>query len=160
MHYRAYGTPVVVARPFNAYGPGQDQRALIPSAIRAALIGEDFPITPGEQRRDFIFVTDVIDGLLEVATAHGIEGKSLDLGTGHATSVRDVVERVFSLCGGGGKPQVGALAYRPGVIWELVADADRTEQLTGWRAKIGLEEGLKATIKAAVETRVNVLCNG
>jgi nucleoside-diphosphate-sugar epimerase len=160
MYYRAHGTPVVVARPFNAYGPGQNQRALIPSAIRAALNGEDFPITAGEQRRDFIFVRDVIDGLLEVATAQGIEGKSLDLGTGQTTSVRDAVERVFSLCGGSGKPQVGALAYRPGLVWESVADAERTEHLTGWRAKIGLEEGLKATIKAAIETRVSASCNG
>ncbi len=152
MYYRAHGTPVVVARPFNVYGPGQTPRALIPSAIQAALSGHDFPTTPGEQRRDFIYIDDVIDGFLDVAAAAGIEGKTLDLGTGRATAVRNVVERIFALCCSDSRPNFGALPYRPGVVWELVADADQTMCLTGWQAKIGLDEGLKTTIKALAET--------
>jgi nucleoside-diphosphate-sugar epimerase len=148
MYHRAYGTPVVVARPFNVYGPGQNERALIPSAIQAALSGQDFPTTPGRQRRDFIYINDVLEGFLAVATADGIDGESLDLGTGRATSVRDVVERIFALTKSTGRPQIGALPYRPGVVWELVANANRTEQLTGWRAKTGLDEGLRSTIEA------------
>ncbi len=151
MYHRAHGTPVVVARPFNVYGPGQNERALIPSAIRAALSGQDFPMTPGEQRRDFVYVDDVIQGFLAAARANGIEGQNLDLGTGQATPVRAVVERIFALVGPVGRPLVGALPYRRGVVWELVADADRTHQLTGWRAKIGLEEGLQTTIKTMEE---------
>jgi UDP-glucose 4-epimerase len=158
MYHRAHGTPVVIVRPFNVYGPGQNEQALIPSAIRAALSGQDFPMTPGEQRRDFVYVDDVIQGFLAVARANGIEGQTLDLGTGQATPVREVVERVFALVAQVGatlavaRPLVGALPYRPGVVWELVADAHRTRQLTGWRAKIGLEEGLQTTIEAMIET--------
>jgi len=148
MHYRVHGTPVVIARPFNAYGPGQTGRALIPAAIRAALNGEDFPTTPGEQRRDFVHVDDIVDGFLAFATAPGIEGESLDLGTGRTTSVRAVVEQIYQLCKGSGKPKIGALPYRPGVVWELGADAKRTHRLTSWQARIGLPEGLKQTIKA------------
>jgi nucleoside-diphosphate-sugar epimerase len=152
MYYRAHGTPVVVARPFNVYGPGQAQQALIPAAIRAALSGHAFPTTPGEQRRDFIYVDDVVNGFLVIAATAGIEGESLDLGTGHATTVRDVVDRIFALCGGAGRPKIGALPYRPGIVWESVADAARTERLTGWQARTGLEEGLKLTIKAFAKT--------
>jgi nucleoside-diphosphate-sugar epimerase len=148
MYYRVYGTPVVVARPFNVYGPGQMQNSLIPTAIQAALDGQDFPMTPGRQRRDFIFVDDAVNGFLAIAAAPGIEGKSFDLGTGQATTVQDVVERIFALCGGAGQPQVGALAYRPGVVWESVADADRTKQSTGWQARIGLAEGLEITVNS------------
>jgi UDP-glucose 4-epimerase len=148
MHFRAYGTPVVIARPFNVYGPGQSARALVPAAIRAALGGEDFPATPGEQRRDFVHVDDIMDGLLAVAVAPGIEGDSLDLGTGQTTSVRELIELIFELCEGRGRPRLGALPYRPGVVWELCADAEQTYALTGWRAKTGLLEGLKHTIEA------------
>ncbi len=148
MAYRAHGMPVVVARPFNVYGPGQNERALIPSAVRAALADQDFPATPGEQRRDFIYVDDCIAGFLTLALVDGIEGESLDLGTGVATPVRQVVERIFALTGGRGRPQIGALPYRPGLVWEQVAHAERTAQLTGWWAKVGLEEGLQAMIKA------------
>jgi nucleoside-diphosphate-sugar epimerase len=152
MYYRAHGVPVVVARPFNVYGPGQNHRALIPSAIRAALSGQDFPMTPGEQRRDFIYVKDVIEGFLALAKAAGVEGHSLDLGTGHATSVREAVEQVFSLCGSTSRPQAGALPYRPGVVWELAADARCTQELTGWAAQTELEEGLQRTINAFTAT--------
>lgn len=150
MAYRAYGTPVIVARPFNVYGPGQNSHALIPAAIRAALGGRDFPTTPGEQRRDFVYVDDLIQGFLALALAEGIEGQSLDLGTGVATPVRHVVERVFALMGAetSGRPQIGALPYRPGIVWELVADAQRTAQRTGWRAQTGLDQGLQRTIAA------------
>ncbi len=152
MYYRAYGIPVVVVRPFNVYGPGQDERALIPSAIRAALSGQDFPMTPGEQQRDFVYVDDVIQGLLGIAVADGIDGESLDLGTGQAISVRNAVERIFALTKSVGRPLVGALPYRNGMVSKLVADADRTKRLTGWQAKIPLEKGLEITIKALAET--------
>jgi UDP-glucose 4-epimerase len=148
MYYRAYGTPVVLARPFNVFGPRQNPQALIPAAIRAALANEDFPMTPGEQARDFIYVNDVIEGLLACSVADGVEGVSLDLGTGHALAVRDVVERVFALVEGRGKPLIGALPYRPGVTWRLVSDAERTTRLTGWRAEIGLDQGLQSTLQA------------
>ncbi len=147
MFYRAYGAPVVVVRPFNIYGPGQSQRALIPAAIRAAHSHTDFETTPGEQRRDFIYVDDVIEGLIAAAVAPEVEGESLDLGTGLATPVRQVVERIFALTGSAGRPRIGALPYRPGLVWELVANAERTARLTGWRAKVGLDEGLRATIQ-------------
>jgi nucleoside-diphosphate-sugar epimerase len=152
MYYRAYGMPVAVARPFNVYGPGQTLRALVPAAFQAALSGQNFPMTPGEQRRDFIYIDDVIDGFLAAAATAGIEGESLDLGTGQATAVRAVVERIFALCGGAGQPSIGALPYRPGVVWETVADADRTQRLTGWSATIGLVEGLELTIQNIAKT--------
>ena len=55
---------------------------MIPAAIDAALGGQDFPMTPGGQERDFIYVDDVVDGFLAMARAPGIDGYSLDLGTG------------------------------------------------------------------------------
>jgi nucleoside-diphosphate-sugar epimerase len=151
MYWRAHGLPVVTARPFQVYGPGQPARTLIPSAIGAALAGEDFPMTPGEQERDFVYVEDVVAGLLAAAGAPGIEGESLDLGTGIARPVCQVVERIWALAEARGRVLPGALPYRPGeggstAPLHIVADADRTARLTGWRARVGLEEGLKRTI--------------
>ncbi len=146
MHYRAFETPVVVVRPFNVYGPGQSQRALVSSAIRAALDEQGFDTTPGEQQRDFIYVDDLVRGFLVAAVSDGIDGKSLDLGTGQATSVRDIVRRIFALAGASCQPAIGALPYRPGIVWKLVANAERTARLTGWRAKTSLDQGLQMTI--------------
>jgi UDP-glucose 4-epimerase len=147
MYWRVHSLPVVTVRPFQVYGPGQPAHTLIPAAIRAALTGEDFPMTPGEQKRDFVCVDDVVAGVLAVATAPGVEGQSLDLGTGTARSIRQVVERVWELAGGTGQILPGALPYRPGEVMHLVADAERTARLTGWRAQVGLDEGLRCAIE-------------
>ncbi len=146
MFWRAYGLPVVTARPFQVYGPGQPPHTLVPAAIRAALSGDDFSMTPGEQQRDWIYVQDVVGGLMAASSAPGIEGKSLDLGTGKTHSVRQVVERIWEMSGARGRILPGSLPYRPGEVMHLAADADRTARLTGWRAAVGLEEGLRRTI--------------
>lgn len=145
-YWRAHGLPVVTVRPFQVYGPGQPTHTLIPSAIRAALAGEDFRMTPGEQKRDFIYIEDVVEGLLAAATAPSIEGQSLDLGTGQVHPVRQVVERIWEITEARGRILPGALPYRPGEVMHLAADADRTARLTGWRAAVGLEEGLRRTV--------------
>ncbi|NLE99425.1 MAG: NAD(P)-dependent oxidoreductase [Anaerolineales bacterium] len=144
--WRATGLPVVTVRLFQVYGPGQPERMLVPAAIRAALTGADFPTTPGEQQRDFIYITDVVDGLLAAAQAAGVDGQSLDLGTGVAQPVRGVVERIWELADAKGRALMGALPYRQGEAMRLVADADRTAALTGWRARTGLDLGLRQTI--------------
>ena len=147
MYWRAHGSPVVTMRPFQVYGPGQPSHTLTPAAIHAALTGDDFPMTLGEQKRDFIYVEDVVDGILAAAAAPGIEGQSLDLGTGRVHTVRQVVERIWALTGARGQMRPGALPYRSGAVMHLVADAERTARLTGWRAQVGLEEGLKRVIE-------------
>ena len=147
-YWRAYGMPIVTVRPFQTYGPGQPEHTLVPAAIRAAAEGHDFPMTPGEQKRDFIYVDDVVNGLLATASAPGIEGQSLDLGTGQAHTLREVVEQIWAMTGARGQILAGALSYRPNDIMYLAADADRTARLTGWRAKVELKEGLRHTIDA------------
>lgn len=148
MYWRAHRLPVVVVRPFQVYGPGQPAHTLVSAAIGAALAGEDLPLTPGEQERDFVFVEDVVQGMLRAATAPGIEGESVDLGTGQPCSCRRVVELVWRMTDARGQMFVGALPYRAGEVMRIVADAERTARLTGWRAQTALEEGLRETIHA------------
>jgi UDP-glucose 4-epimerase len=146
--YNAWGAPVVWMRLFQVYGPGQREQALIPAAIQAALNDEDFRMTAGEQQRDFIFVEDVVEGLLAAATAPAIEGRTLDVGTGQLHRIRAVVERIWALSGTRGQILAGALPYRPGEVSAIPADVDRTRRLTGWEARMELETGLQKTIEA------------
>ncbi|MFN2282965.1 MAG: NAD-dependent epimerase/dehydratase family protein [Anaerolineae bacterium] len=146
--YNAWGAPVVWMRLFQVYGPGQREKALIPAAIQAALNDEDFRMTAGEQQRDFIFVEDVVEGLLAAATAPGIEGRALDIGTGQLHRIRAVVERIWALSSARRKILAGALPYRPGEVSAIPADVDRTRRLTGWASQVALETGLQKTIEA------------
>ncbi len=146
--FNAWGMPVVWVRPFQVYGPGQHARAFVPSAIRAALAGEDFSMTPGEQRRDFVYVEDVVEGMVAAVTAPGVEGRALDLGTGQLYRLLDVVEYIWTLTRARGRILAGALAYRPGEVEALAANVERTRRLMGWVARVGLEEGLRRTVRA------------
>lgn len=146
MYWQAHGLPAVTVRPFQVYGPGQPAHTLIPAAIRAALTGENFQMTPGEQERDFIYVEDIVEGMLAAAQAPGIEGQSLDLGTGQVYTIREAVERIWTITEARGHILAGALSYRTGEVMRLVANADLTARLTSWRARVGLEEGLRRTI--------------
>lgn len=145
-YWRQLDLPVVTARLFQVYGPGQPAHTLIPAAALAALQGQDFEMTPGEQRRDFVYVEDVIDGLVAAATAPHIEGRSLDLGTGHAREIRQVVEQIWSMTDASGQMLPGTRKYRPGVAMHLAADASRTSEMIGWRSEVDLASGLQRTI--------------
>jgi len=146
LYARIYDLPTVNMRLFAVYGPGQPPKTLISSAACAALEDRDFPMTPGEQMRDFVFVGDVVEGYLRAAAAVGIEGVSIDMGAGRAFKIREVVTKLFEISGSRGKPLVGALPYRPSETMKQVADPRVARELLGWQATTLLEDGLRQTI--------------
>lgn len=148
MYRRTQGWPVAGAMLFQVYGPGQSRRNVIPAAIEAAVSGRDFPITAGRQQRDWIYIDDVIDGLLAVAAADRFDADTLELGTGQTRRVQDVVERVYALAGQGGRVLVGALPDRPGEVERYCAEAETTWSQLKWRARVSLDDGLQTTIEA------------
>lgn len=134
--------PINGATIFQAYGPGQPGNTLVPSALAAARQGRDFPMTSGAQERDWIYIDDVVTGLIKLAES-GIEpGQSIDLGTGRTTTLLEVVTRIYEMAGRGGRPLPGTLADRPGEVTKQVAHAQETEEQIGWRAVTSLSEGL------------------
>ena len=142
-----YHLPVVHARIYMVYGPGQrDRTKVVPAAIRAALAGEAPRLSSGARPVDWNFVDDVAEGLERLSEAPGLEGRRVELGSGELVTVRALVERISALCGGP-PPAIGALPDRP---LERVrrADAAATMAATGWRARVGLDEGLRRTIAA------------
>jgi UDP-glucose 4-epimerase len=147
MYARTRGWPIVGAMPFQTYGPGQDSQYLVSGAMAAAIAGEDFALTSGSQEKDWIYVSDVVDGLLAVSEAALPPGTSLDLGTARLTSVAAVVNQIYELVGGEGKPVVGALPSRAGEVQAQTADVGRTRDLIGWEAGVSLEQGLRNTFE-------------
>ena len=133
-------------RLFHVYGPAQPATGLIASAILAALRGERFAMTPGEQERDFVFIEDVAEALLAALTTSLARVETYDVGTGVGCSVRSVVRRIFEKAGGEGEVLAGALPYRSREIMRLVADPQPTARDLAWQARPNLETGLTLTI--------------
>ena len=146
MVHRRRGYPIVTVRPFTVYGTRQSARALIPQVILAALRGEDFAMTGGEQTRDFTYVDDVVEGYIRASLSEKAVGQTINLGTGEERPIKDVVLKALELMGDPVKPLIGALPYRPREIWRLYSDSSKARELLGWQPQASLEEGLRKTI--------------
>lgn len=146
MFFHGYGWPVVMVRPFNAYGPWQSPDRVIPEIIGRALRGEPLRMTQGTQTREFNYVEDLADGFVRLATAPGIEGELFNLGCGQEVSMRDLATMVLRLMGDPVAPQFGALPERPTEIRRMVSDSTKALSTLGWKPSVLLEEGLSRTI--------------
>lgn len=148
MYARTAGWPIHGAMIFQAYGPGQPPHLFVPAALRAALAGENFPMTAGEQEKDWIHIDDVVAGFSALLAAELPPGETVEFGGGRSVSLADVADHIYRLAGRGGGPLLGALPSRPGEEPRQVADAERTAALIGWRPQISLEEGLARLVNS------------
>ncbi|MBE2202291.1 MAG: NAD(P)-dependent oxidoreductase [Anaerolinea sp.] len=148
MYSRTQGWPIHGAMIFQAYGPHQSARALVPAATAAALAGQDFPLTRGVQQKDWIYVTDVVSGLLCALHTELPAGMTVQLGSGQGASVAEVVTMIYDLvaqhgwAAQQGKPMIGALPSRPGEAPQQIADTAYTKELLGWETAVSLRSGL------------------
>jgi dTDP-glucose 4,6-dehydratase len=144
----AFDLPVVIARPFNTYGPRQTARAVIPTVIGQALSRETIELGVTSTTRDFLFVEDTCAGIMRCAQADGITGEVINLGTGVEVTIADLVERVQRLVGREVPVGQSEERMRPGAseVERLLADASKAERLLNWRATVHLDEGLQRTI--------------
>lgn len=146
MFHALYGLPVVIARVFMVYGPAQqDETKLVPYTIRSVACGEAPGITSGRRQIDWIYVDDVVAGLITLSSAPGLEGGTVDLGSGSLITTAELVEVICSLMKTAVRPQFGALADRP-LEPVRVARVAETTALTGWTPTVSLREGLTRTI--------------
>lgn len=145
--HACYGTPTVCLRPTMVYGPGQcDTRKLVPYVTTSLLRGEAPELSSGARRADWVYIDDVADAVLSAAVAPGLEGRTLDVGTGKLASVREIVERLIRICGVSVSPIFGALPERSNEQ-EQFADVEVSEACMGWRARTGLDDGLTRTVE-------------
>ena len=150
---RRHGLESAHLRLFSVYGPGEDQRRLVPSVVRALLDGRPVPLTPGEQARDFVYVDDVAEALLDAALLPGIDGLTANVGTGVQTTVRDLCLKLADLTGGHELLRFGALPYRGGERFAWRAATEHAAAALGWRARTSLDAGLRQTVAHEHELR-------
>ena len=150
MHSRD-GCPVVVLRPFSVYGPAQPSDMFVAEAVDCAVQTLPFKMSRGEQKRDLVFVADVVRALINAAEAPGIEGRVINLGTGKAHRLRDVAERIWKLSETQAPLLIGARHAAPEKLYDTWADITLARRLLGWEPMIDLDTGLRQTIGWARE---------
>jgi nucleoside-diphosphate-sugar epimerase len=147
MYQQGLHWPIVLVRPFNAYGPTQTPDRIIPETIVRTLRKQELLLTTGRQTREFNYVEDIADGFIRLATTPGIEGELFNIGGGEEVTIRNVVEQIIELLGNPIEPKFGALEHRPNEIWRMYCDSTKARERLGWQPAHSLREGLAKTIE-------------
>ena len=150
MFHSLYRLPVVVLRPTLAYGPGQEAGMFLPSLIRSLVEKRPFVMTPGEQTRDFVYITDLVDAMIQASRARAAPGQVINIGSGTPVKLLDLAIMVERLLDRQGLVKVGGREYRPDEIMDYCVDTTKARTLMGWKPKVSLDEGIKLTIASFV----------
>jgi len=148
-YQRSFGTPVVVVRPFNTYGPRQSARAVIPSIVAQALAANEVRLGSPEPVRDLTYVADTVSGLVVAANQAEATGSVLNLGTGEGIRIGDLARKIVELVGRDVPIVHDAERVRPAEseVQRLISDNSRMTELTGWRPTTTLKDGLIETVR-------------
>jgi len=145
---RIFGTDAAILRPFNNYGPRQNEKSyagVIPVTIKRILSGEAPVIYgDGKQSRDYLYVTETADAAVRVYECPGTRGRVLNVGSGRETSINTVVQLIAKYLKSD-KPIVYQEA-RPADVRRHIASIFLAEDLIGFSPTVKLEEGLKLTV--------------
>jgi UDP-glucose 4-epimerase len=145
---RAGRLSAVVVRPFSVYGPREREGRLVPTVLRAALLGRPLALTEDDPVRDLVFVDDVVDGIVAALGADArVSGRAINLGTGVETSNRDVVAIVEQATARRVVLEPEPHPPRPSDAMHWSADPTLARKLLGWVAKTDLATGLAATAR-------------
>ncbi len=145
-----WGIETVCLRIFNAYGPGQhlppSHPPVIPYFLRQALRNGTLVVHgDGSQTRDYVYVDDVVSAMIAAATAPGVNGLVINVGSGVETSVRELVELVLRVTGT--QPQVLYNSQISAGVARMVADLSLAQKKLNYRPSISLERGLQLTLQ-------------
>jgi CDP-glucose 4,6-dehydratase len=153
LSYRpAYGLPVAVTRLANVYGGGDlNFSRLVPEAVAAALDGRRPEIrSDGSPERDFLHVEDAVAAYLAIEHAVGAggpaAGEAFNAGGERPHSVAEVVEAIAAIAGGGLSPEYGPGSPAAEIDRQYV-DSTKLRELTGWRPRVELSDGLLRTLE-------------
>ncbi|MFH1054850.1 MAG: NAD-dependent epimerase/dehydratase family protein [Candidatus Altiarchaeota archaeon] len=148
-YIRTYGIDAAIVRPFNNYGPRQNDRSyagVIPLTIKRILTGRPLVIFgDGKQTRDYLYVTDTVDAAVKVYNSRNTRGKVLNIASGKEISILQVIQTICKIMG-----CVKQLKYEPqrlGDVRRHIANISLATDLIRFEPKVGLYEGMKNTVE-------------
>lgn len=144
----SFGVPVVIVRPFNAFGPHQSARAIVPTIVTQIIAGSTVHLGSVHPTRDFNYVANTVDGFLRAAAEPKAVGRTINLGSGEEIRIADLVYLIASIMGKPVEIVADDARVRPlaSEVRRLLADNRLAGSLLGWGPKVTLEEGLRQTI--------------
>lgn len=148
-YFSSFDLPVVIARPFNTFGPRQSARAIIPTVITQLLGGGKLRVGDLTPTRDLNYVSDTCEGFLSLIDVAGVIGETINICSNYEVSMADVVERLGKIIGVEINAELDVQRIRPekSEVQRLWGDNSKLLRLSGYKHKVGLDEGLRRTVE-------------
>ena len=150
--FASFGVPVVIARPFNTYGPRQSARAVIPAIMTQIIAGKKtVELGDTSTTRDFNYVNDTVEGLIALLESNKGAGEVFNIGSGYEISINDLVGCISSVAGVDIAVSVDEERLRPrnSEVQRLCADNTKIRNTVDWlpvfTGRDGLCKGLDQT---------------
>ena len=149
-YFKTFGVETVALRFGNVYGPlSGHKNSVVARFIKRAGEGEVLEIYgDGTQTRDFIFVDDLIRAVRLSATVEDVGGEVFQIATSAETTVQELTEKLLPALAAAGLQdiEVRNTAARRGEVRRNYADTSKASRMLGWKAEVGLDEGLRRTV--------------
>jgi UDP-glucose 4-epimerase len=128
------GFPVTVLRVFTAYGYHQPRKMFLSQLLTHALLNQRFKMSDGLQKRDFVYVGDVVDAITAAMTAQRAVGRVINIAGGRGIALKDLATKVWAVCNG--DPQlleIGSREKSSDDAFDTEADISLAAELLAWR---------------------------
>jgi nucleoside-diphosphate-sugar epimerase len=148
-YFLSYDLPVVIARNFNVYGPRMGRFLIMPTIIQQLLAGSEVRLGDLRPTRTFIYVSDVVEAYLAIATTEGVEGELIHFGTPEVVSMGELLEKIAAIIGREYRLIQDPSKMRPAKseIYRQHVNCAKAERLLAWRPRVKLSEGLRETVQ-------------
>ena len=139
--------PIITVRPFHVYGPYEENTRLIPTLIKCLLMNKSPDLVHSKISRDMIYINDVVDLFITIATKKIDFGEIYNMGSGKNYTIKEIFNKVQSLLNSRIKPKWNTMKNRDWdqKIW--VSDMKKVRKKYNWKPKYSLNKGLNETIK-------------
>ena len=147
--YKSFGVPIVTVRPFNAFGPRQSTRAVLPTIITQILSGAK-TIRLGRLNtiRDWNYVKDIASAYVAIACTDEAVGQEINISSGEGITIGEAAEKIMAIMGGKVEIESDKARLRPdsSEVERLIGSCEKLKTLTGWKPNYTFEEGLEKAI--------------
>ena len=144
---RSFNLPVIILRPTIAYGPFQANDMFIPSLISTLISNRDFEMTEGNQLRDFIYISDLVEAMLLISENQSNKGEIFNIGSGDSLKLSVVATTIARDLNKEHFLKLGSIPYRSNEVMKYMTSIDKVNNTFGWKPKIDFKKGIELTVK-------------
>ena len=138
--------PVTILRPYQVYGPKQSINRFVPLLINACIKNIKFITSHGKQKRDFVYVDDLISAILKSLSSKKSKGKIINIGSGKPITLLKIMKTIQKKIGGG-KLLFGKIKLRVDEPMIIFPNLTNSVKFLNWRSKVSFNTGINNTIK-------------